>query len=496
LGADCNFRVLKDVKPNNLNEIASVVSLARPGALHFVKDYSDYINKNILPEFDFESEKLREILKETGGVILFQETLMRIAKDVFELTLEDAEDIRRCVGKKKHEEMQKYESIIKEKGEKLNIPKSASFYWKTLIASASYSFNRSHAISYSFLAAQSIYLKFKYPLDFFLESLKLAKNKQDISKEIGIIQSELKYFSIRLLPPDLVRSDIDFKKDGKDLRFGLSAIKGIADKSLEKLKEFINSEKTNKFEVFNAAKKAKLNVGILSALIQAGTLDSIESNRPRMVYESQIWSLLTEREKVWCIENGEQHDYSLFNILALSGNILNDKGARVFKDSRLETLKKRAEQYRNIFLINSKSPDLADYCFERRLLGFSYSQKLSKLMNRYSNNELVSLLNAKFQEENAKVSVAGEVGEIEEKVSKNKKKYIKINLYDESDMVELLLFEHKMQRIIDKNAIPKEGDIIIADVSKWNDTLTVDDIKINTDKVYLKLAELRHSSEV
>ncbi len=351
--------------------------------------------------------------------------------------------------------------------------------------------SNSHAISYSALTAMSLYLKFKYPLDFFLESLKLAKDKQDISTEINLIQSELKYFNINLLPPDLVKSDLDFKKEGNNLRFGLSAIKGIADKSLERLKEFLSAEKVTKFDVFNAAQNSKLNIGILSALIQAGTLSSIEEDRPRLVFESQLYNQLTPREKLWCMEHGAKYGYSLFNILLAADEIIDKTGKRVFKETRLDTLKKKAEPYRNIYKINSKAPELASYVFETRLLGFSYSQKLSQLMNKYSSSTVMSLFKSKFEDDDSKFSVTGDIIDIQERTSKKGKGYIKIDISDESGQSELLLFEPNLTKLKEQGKIPKTGDIVIADIQKWNGTCTVKDLKVCTDKVYLKLSELK-----
>ena len=116
-------------------------------------------------------------------------------------------------------------------------------------------------------------------------------------QEINKICQELSYFNIKLLSPDLSLSEMDFTIEGKDIRFGLNSVKGISEKSLSALKDFRDSEKPNKYDIFLAAKSAGLNIGILSALIQAGSLSSYKTNRPRLVLEAQVFNLLTEREK-------------------------------------------------------------------------------------------------------------------------------------------------------------------------------------------------------
>lgn len=351
--------------------------------------------------------------------------------------------------------------------------------------------SNSHSVSYASLAALSVYLKFKYPLDFFLESLKMAREKQDVSAEINLIQSELQYFNVKLLPPDLVKSQLDFSKENGNLRFGLSAIKGISDKTVEALKGFLNSEKSNKFEVFQAAKKSGLSVGILSALIQSGCLQSLDANRPAAVFSAQLFNLLTDREKIWCLKYGHLYNYSIFDILNKSDEILDDKGKKLFKGSRIETIKKKADPYREIFKINNKYPTYAAYEYERRLLGFSYSAKLKDIFQEYSSFTLKQLINCDSLMEGENINVVGHVTEIEERISKNKKKYAKLSISDETGTRQIMLFDPKYSEFKSDDLIPKEDDVVILNLRKWNDALVINKLKLNQDKVYLKLAEMK-----
>lgn len=140
--ADVSTKVCRKVKPKNLNELSAVMSLARPGSLSFVDTYAKFTNENIIDLPDIESKELKDILSETGGSILFQETGMKICHKVFGMTLVQAENVRKACGKKIREDMMKFESIIKDYGNKHGIPKSAAFFWDALLASADYSFNR------------------------------------------------------------------------------------------------------------------------------------------------------------------------------------------------------------------------------------------------------------------------------------------------------------------------------------------------------------------
>lgn len=484
LSGDCAYRVVNHVKPKNLLELSDVNAIARPAGLLYEKSYVD--NSGHSPHEIFD-----EILKKTRYQPLYQENSIQMAVRIG-FTPDEGETLRRTISKKVHSELPIWKQKIYDKCKENNIDiLAADEMYKLIESSADYQFNFSHALATASTSALTTLLKYKYPLDFYLECLKNVKNTQAPHEEINLIQSELQYFNIKLLPPDLVRSQLDFSKEGENLRFGLTAIKGISDKTVEALKSFINSERTNKFEVFQAAKKSKMSVGVLSALIQAGLLQSLGENRPSLVYECNLFNLLTDREKTWCLQYGEQYDYSIFAILHKAKELLDDKGKLLFKESRIATISKNAEKYREIFKINNKYPTLASYFFERRLLGFSYSHKLKDIYNKYSAHELQTLVNVNSLMDGDEISVVGEVLEIQEKTSKKNKKYCRIVIADESDTKEILLFEPKFSEIKNEGLLPVEENVIIVRLKKWNDALTIKSLKLNQDKIYTKLMELK-----
>ena len=143
-----------------------------------------------------------------------------------------------------------------------------NFYAEGLVSS------NSHSISYAILAAWTIYLKFKYPHEFFLALLRLSKFEPDSHQEINKISKELVFFDIKLLPPDLAKSSLDFKIEDGNIRFGLNSIKGVSEKTLQSLQNFRETTTPTKFDIFISAKQAGINIGVLSSLIQAGTLGS------------------------------------------------------------------------------------------------------------------------------------------------------------------------------------------------------------------------------
>jgi len=179
--ADTNFKVCQKVKPKNLEELSAVLALARPGALQFVDKYAKYTN---FGEYDVIHPFFDEILKQTGGVALYQEQLMKMANKIG-FSLDEAEILRRIVGKKKIEEIKTWQKKIEQKCKQNNIPKEVGeILWKILEDSANYSFNKSHSLAYAALAAVTIYLKFNYPKEFFLSLLKMTRNEPDPIGEI------------------------------------------------------------------------------------------------------------------------------------------------------------------------------------------------------------------------------------------------------------------------------------------------------------------------
>lgn len=503
LEADTNKRVCNKVMPRNLEHLSAVLALARPGALQFVDQYAGYVNNGVLEGDSTGSPKLDAILAETGNAILYQETLMRIAHEVFELSLLDAETIRRVVGKKLSKEMAPFEEKIKEQGRKLGIESAADFYWKSLLASADYSFNFSHSISYATLAAITLYLKFKYPKEFYLSLLKMTRFEPDPISEIGKVERELHNFGIKLLPPHLLKSEFNFKIEGDDIRFGLLSVKGISDKSIEKLSQFKTAH-SNKFEIFRGAEEAGVNSSIISALIQAGALeDEISISRARVVAEWQLWHILGEKEKRRALELGAQYNYDLFEIYkAFKTKELNEKGEPFLKEKRIETIKKKFASHEAIYAQNSKNQKLANWYYEKKLLGYSATQSLHKIFSeKYPELELRTISdikdNAEMKEE---VSFIGTVVEKKDGIAKNAKKtrYLRFTVQDESDKIDVLFFNENIDEVIslNHNSTPNKDDIVfVRGRKKEKDSIFGDVIKKQNIKIYMKLMDSKKDNK-
>jgi len=222
--AHTNFNVCKKVKPKNLEQLSAVVAIARPGALEFLDQYVSYSQTG---DFQSQHELYDEVLSYTGGIPLYQEQLMKMAVKIG-FTLDEAEQLRRIVGKKKIDQMPKWKAKIEQKVKDGDLPNEAGdILWKVAEDSANYSFNKSHSLAYANLAAWTAYLKFNYPKNFFIALLRMAKYEPSPHEEISKVCQELSFFGIDLLPPDLAKSDMDFKIEGE--REILTIIEGFSE---------------------------------------------------------------------------------------------------------------------------------------------------------------------------------------------------------------------------------------------------------------------------
>ena len=493
--ADTNFRVAQKVKPKNLEQLSAVVAIARPGALDFLDRYSRYVEtgafQSVHPFFD-------DILEYTGGIPLYQEQLMRMAVKVG-FTLDEAEQLRRIVGKKKVDQMAAWQDKIKQKIEENKLdPVISEVLWKVAEDSANYSFNKSHSISYAILAAWTVYLKFKYPQNFFLSLLKMSQFEPDSFAEINKITQELQLFNIKLLPPDLSKSKNDFAIEGRNIRYGLNSIKGISDNTLDSLMEFCQADLKTKYDVFIAAKQVGLNIGNLSALIQAGALNSFSEDRCRLVLEAQAFNILTEREKRLFMSLGEKYNYDILNTIhdCVKNKQVGDDNKPIMNEKRFNTFKTKYAGYREIYDKNSKSPKFANWYFESKLLGYSYSYKIKDIFSEESSERYTDCLTFNSLDINESVRMVGVVKDCFKKKSANGNKYAKLEISDENGKIKAMLLDSarqaKLTEYLDNgNKLPKEENIVILSGRKGEDILFIDKIAILDEKIYMKLSEIK-----
>jgi DNA polymerase III subunit alpha len=490
--ADANYMVCKKIKPKNIEELSAVIAIARPGAMDFISHYERYARTG---EFQSIHKFFDDVLNYTGGIPLYQEQLMKMAVKIG-FTLDESEQIRRIVGKKKIDQMPKWKNkiikMVKEKGLEEEV---GLVLWKVAEDSANYSFNKSHSLCYSVLAAWTIYFKFNHPKEFFLSLLEMTRYEPNPQDEINKICQDLPFFNIKLLPPDLTLSSMDFSIEGDNIRFGLNSIKGISEKSLKSLKDFIDSEKPHKYDIFLAAKQSGLNIGIVSCLIQAGALSSYKIKRPRLVLEAQVFNLLTDREKRNFVKIGESYNYDILNSIhdVVTNEKSGDDGRAIMPRKRFETLKKNYFSYKEIYEKNRRYEDFANWYFERFLLGFSYSKDLREVFSE-SSQSLKNSLHFHSSEIGDKSKYIGFVEDSFCRKSKNGNDYMKLTINDEYGKFNAIMVDGRqktLSRFKAKSKLPEKNSIVIIFGAKGEDVLFLDDLSIVDEKIYMKLSDLK-----
>lgn len=495
--ANTQYKACREVKPDSLLEVSDLMALARPGALDYIKPYVEYKNgkeaEKIHPEMDL-------ILATTKNQAIYQEQMMQIGHRVFKFTLDEAEVLRRIVGKKKTELMPEWKEKVYQKARDNGLDVSlGDKYWKILDDSKDYSFNKSHSVSYATLAVWTLYLKFKYPQQFFLALLKMSKHEPKPHLEISKISKELHYFGIKLLPPDLMKSDMEFKAEGKDIRFGLNSMKGVSEKTMEALSNF-KTEFSNKFELFQSAKQAGLKIDVLAALIQAGALGSLKGSRAYNVMEAQVFNKLSDKEKPYILKLGEEFGYDLFKLLktVVKEQRKQENGKTpIIKESRYQTIRNNSEKYLKIYQLNSKNEKLANWFFENKLLGYVYSSTLHEILSP-ENPGLVPLEDFDKFEDKDRVIFAGLVTDVQNTRSKQNKKMFRMTIEDGNKSIPTMLYDRSYEDWVANNrdnsgeiVFPKKEDIVVVVGQKSNDIVFLKNITILEEKAYLKMSDVK-----
>lgn len=490
ISSDCAYRVCMNLKPKNIMELSHVNSIARPASLRYEKPYLDESSKTPHPLFT-------KALEFTNFQPLYQEQTLSMVKAIG-FDEESAEKFRKTFAKKKTEEIPEWVEKIKKKIIENNLPKDAGdVLIKLAEESAFYQFNLAHSISTSFLSSLTVLLKYKYPLHFYKACLDHAEKVEDVSA----IQKELVSFGIKLLPPHILKSNIEFSIEGNDLRYGLKNIRGISNKSIEKLQKFKNKY-SSKWDIYMAAQESKIGSGIFQALILAGSLDDmLTESRSKTFLEWKLWNELTVKEKKYVLQLGEKYSFDLFKILReLNENVKDDKGKQIVKDSRRKTLNSHLKPHMELYKQNSKNDDLCRWLMESWLIGYAYSVTLKQIFSKFC-NDLVDIREINQFLDNDKVHFAAEVIEVKKWKSKDKKTpTFRISCKDDTGQISVLMFNTARGNTIDEceennGRLPQENDLIVVRGVKKSDCIFARNVSIQDVSIYKKISEIPKSSE-
>ena len=272
--------VLKQMKPNKFEDIIALVALYRPGPMQNIPTYNN--RKHGIETPEYLHPKIEHILKETYGVIIYQEQVMQIAQVLSGFSAGKADILRKAMGKKKSAEMEKQKKDFIEGAVNNGIAKDQAIYIFQLVEKfAQYGFNKSHAAAYALIAYQTAYLKTHYPLSFFAASMSMEMSNTD---KLNQYYEELKRLSINIYPPCINNSFADFLPKENTIYYALSAIKAVG---YEAISNVINERETNgKFlsleDFIRRVNSKDINKLQLEGLVKAGAFDCLDKNRAKL----------------------------------------------------------------------------------------------------------------------------------------------------------------------------------------------------------------------
>jgi DNA polymerase-3 subunit alpha len=311
--------IAKKLKPSNIEELAALISILRPGCLEAIREGKSVTNhyidkKNGQESIDYYHQSLEPILKNTYGEMIYQEQAMEIAKIIAGFNLQEADMLRKAIGKKKPEEMAKLKSKFLSGSIATGFVSEAQaeqiFSW--IEKSQRYSFNKSHAVSYAINAYLSAYTKAHFPRIFFASYLRFAKDKIDPKAEIKELVQNANEMDITVKTPDLRFLNKLFILQGNDIHFGLTDIKGFGNSVYDKLIDIIKTKnidlKNSNWMVLSFAVLLDINSIAAKSLIRSGALDFCKKTRTAMLFELELMQELTKKEIGLILSNIYQYN--------------------------------------------------------------------------------------------------------------------------------------------------------------------------------------------
>ena len=390
--------LLRLMKPSKFEHISAAIALYRPGPMGMESHTKYALRKNDLQASEAIHAELEgplsEILDPTYGLIVYQEQVMSAAQKAAGFSLGKADNLRRAMGKKKKEELDKmYEEF--ESGMKANGYSDAAVkaLWDTLLPFADYAFNRAHSAAYGVISYWTAYLKANYTAEFMAALLTSVGGSKD---KLSIYLSECRKLGIKVLPPDVNESVGHFAAIGEDIRFGLGAIRNVG----HNVVDAIVSHRETKYKSFNDfLKKVPLvvcNKKTIDSLVKAGGFDSLSHTRRSLseIHEQAVDAqVLTKRKEA-------QGQVDLF-----AGMFDDDEGLDVKVPDRPEWQKREKLAY------------------EREMLGLYVSDHplagREAQIARYSEISLADLQENEALQDGQVLTIAGLVTAVEHKVARN-----------------------------------------------------------------------------
>ncbi|OPY82413.1 MAG: DNA polymerase III subunit alpha [Smithella sp. PtaU1.Bin162] len=272
--------LLVNFKPDHIEDVIALIAAYRPGPMKMIPDF--IARKHGKQQITYEMPQLEPILKETYGIILYQEQVMQIANVIGGYTMAQADTLRKVMGKKQVAAMEKEKPRFLEGAKKKKINENkAKTIWDQMETFAEYGFNKSHSAAYAIITYQTAYLKTHYPVAFMAALLTSEKDNRD---KIIKHMNNCKEMGINVLPPDINESQKDFSISGDNIRFGLAAVKNVGEAAIESIITMRRDAKFSSFMDFLIrVDLRKVNKRVMESLIKCGSFDSLGYKRSQLM---------------------------------------------------------------------------------------------------------------------------------------------------------------------------------------------------------------------
>jgi len=273
--------LLRRLKPDRFEDLIALVALYRPGPMALIDDYINRRHGKVKVTYDHPL--LEPSLKETYGIVIFQEQVLRMACDLAGFTMSEADILRKAMGKKDPETMAKQRTKFVEGAKSRGIPaRKAEQFFDLIARFAGYAFNRSHSTAYAIVAYQTAYLKAHYPVEFM--AAMLSSEMGDLDKIVKDIE-ECRQMGIEVLPPDVNESYVDFKAVGGRIRFGLAAVKNVGEAAIQSVlaARQAGGRFTSLFDFCQRVDLRLVNKRVIESLVKCGAFDSFGARRSQLM---------------------------------------------------------------------------------------------------------------------------------------------------------------------------------------------------------------------
>ncbi len=465
------------LRPDNFEDLIAVLALYRPGPMEsgMLDDFIErkHGRKKVFYPFEEVSfDLLKDTLGPTYGMIVYQEQVMQIVQIIGGMSLGGADIVRRAMGKKKVEEMEKYNRLFSEGAQKLGLDyKLASDLFKLIEKFAGYGFNKSHSAAYAMVTFQTAWLKTYYPNEFM--AALLTSDKDNTDKVVRYID-EVKRMGIELGPPDVCDSQLEFSaitKDGRDIvLFGLGGIKGVGSAAIEAMliERDQNGDYSDWQDFVNRIEPSKVNKRVIEAMIKSGGFDRYGYSRKALLDQIEL-----------IVDTAKKSSEAKKNAV---GSLFGD-------DEDITTVE--------LHLKNSDEYELKEILeLEKDTLGFYVSGHPMDDF-REEMNELNYTLSSELEniKDGSQAIFIGKVEDVVTKISKKGNQFGIVNLMDFHGNMEIMLFSDKLEKLEQMNQeepIAFKGRITITDFGariNISKIMTLQEAKRETKKVKKEIQE-------